>query len=72
MRANHPHPAHCPPLPSLYPQQVNFVQNMVYCIERSYRTPDYCVWDRHGNLNPLPVPELHATSIGESPSSGRV
>ena len=26
--------------------EVNFVQNLVYYIERAYRTPDYGMWER--------------------------
>jgi hypothetical protein len=46
--------------------QVDFVQNMVYCIERAYRTPDYCLWDLdivdHSRAR---IVELSASSIGE-------
>jgi len=43
--------------------EVNFVQNLVYYIGRTYRTPDYGIWERgnkanHGN------PELNASSVG--------
>lgn len=43
--------------------EVNFIQNLVYYIGRTYRTPDYGIWERgnkvnHGN------PELNASSVG--------
>ncbi len=43
--------------------EVNFVQNLVYYIGRTYRTPDYGIWERgnkanHGNS------ELNASSVG--------
>eukprot|EP01135_Chromosphaera_perkinsii_P003086 Nk52_evm33s234 gene=Nk52_evmTU33s234 len=43
--------------------EVSFIQNLVFYIERAYRTPDYGMWERgdksnHGN------PELNASSIG--------
>jgi phosphorylase kinase alpha/beta subunit len=43
--------------------EVHFVQNLVYYIGRTYRTPDYGIWERgnkanHGN------PELNASSVG--------
>jgi len=43
--------------------EINFVQNLVYYIGRTYRTPDYGIWERgnkvnHGN------PELNASSVG--------
>lgn len=40
---------------------------MVYCIERAYRTPDYCLWDLdivdHSRAR---IVELSASSIGVS------
>eukprot|EP00124_Ichthyophonus_hoferi_P004407 Ihof_evm1s480 gene=Ihof_evmTU1s480 len=46
--------------------EVCFVQNLVYCIERAYRTPDFCIWTRTlSGHNPDKVrPELKASSIG--------
>ncbi|MEQ8961771.1 MAG: glycoside hydrolase family 15 protein, partial [Coleofasciculus sp. C2-GNP5-27] len=43
--------------------EVHFIQNLVYYIGRTYRTPDYGIWERgnkvnHGN------PELNASSVG--------
>jgi phosphorylase kinase alpha/beta subunit len=43
--------------------EVNFIQNLVYYIGRTYRTPDYGIWERgnkanHGNA------ELNASSLG--------
>lgn len=31
--------------------EVNFVQNLVYYIERAYRTPDYGMWERGSKEN---------------------
>lgn len=43
--------------------EVNFVQNLVYYVERAYRTPDYGMWER-GSKYHNGTPELHASSIG--------
>ncbi|MEM7031324.1 MAG: glycoside hydrolase family 15 protein [Chloroflexota bacterium] len=43
--------------------EVNFVQNLVYYIERAYRTPDYGIWERGGKMNQGDV-ELNASSLG--------
>ncbi|XP_064114166.1 probable phosphorylase b kinase regulatory subunit beta isoform X2 [Macrobrachium nipponense] len=43
--------------------EVIFVQNLVYYVERSYRTPDYGMWERGSKYN-NGTPELHASSIG--------
>ena len=43
--------------------EVNFVQNLVYYIERAYRIPDYGIWERGGKMN-LGQVELNASSIG--------
>ncbi|MBX3014026.1 MAG: hypothetical protein KF832_21075 [Caldilineaceae bacterium] len=43
--------------------EVNFIQNLVYYIERAYRTPDYGIWERGGKMN-LGQVELNASSIG--------
>ncbi len=43
--------------------EVNFVQNLVYYIGRSYRTPDYGIWERGNKIN-HGSPELNASSIG--------
>jgi phosphorylase kinase alpha/beta subunit len=43
--------------------EVNFIQNLVYYIGRSYRTPDYGIWERGNKLN-HGKPELNASSIG--------
>ncbi|VDM53551.1 unnamed protein product [Angiostrongylus costaricensis] len=43
--------------------EVNFVQNLVFYIERTYRTPDFGMWERGTRYN-NGVPELHASSIG--------
>jgi phosphorylase kinase alpha/beta subunit len=43
--------------------EVNFVQNLVYYIGRTYRTPDYGLWERGDKINHGSV-ELNASSIG--------
>lgn len=43
--------------------EVAFVQNLVYYIERAYRTPDYGIWERGAKTNSGSV-ELNASSIG--------
>jgi phosphorylase kinase alpha/beta subunit len=43
--------------------EVNFIQNLVYYIERAYRTPDYGIWERGAKSNRGSV-ELNASSIG--------
>ena len=39
--------------------EVNFVQQLVYYIERAYRTPDYGIWERGSKYNTNTC-ELHA------------
>ncbi|XP_050425684.1 probable phosphorylase b kinase regulatory subunit beta isoform X2 [Adelges cooleyi] len=48
--------------------EVAFVQNLVYYIERAYRTPDYAVWERGSSYNDN-TPEIHASSIGMAKSA---
>ncbi|XP_050528784.1 probable phosphorylase b kinase regulatory subunit beta isoform X2 [Daktulosphaira vitifoliae] len=48
--------------------EVAFVQNLVYYIERAYRTPDYAVWGRGSSYNDN-TPEIHASSIGMAKSA---
>lgn len=43
--------------------EVDFVQNLVFYIERSYRTPDYGIWERGNKIN-HGQPELNSSSIG--------
>lgn len=43
--------------------EVNFIQNLVYYIGRTYRTPDYGIWERGNKIN-HGNPELNASSIG--------
>jgi phosphorylase kinase alpha/beta subunit len=51
-------------LPIIYTlDEVNFVQNLVYYIGRTYRTPDYGLWERGDKINHGSV-ELNASSIG--------
>jgi phosphorylase kinase alpha/beta subunit len=51
-------------LPVVYTiDEVNFVQNLVYYIGRTYRTPDFGLWERGDKINHGSV-ELNASSIG--------
>lgn len=43
--------------------EVNFVQNLVYYVERAYRTPDFGMWERGSKYNDG-TPEIHSSSIG--------
>ncbi|XP_022918689.1 probable phosphorylase b kinase regulatory subunit beta isoform X2 [Onthophagus taurus] len=43
--------------------EVAFVQNLVYYVERAYRTPDFGMWERGTKYNDG-TPEIHASSIG--------
>lgn len=43
--------------------EVSFVQNLVYYVERAYRTPDFGVWERGSKYN-TGKKELHASSVG--------
>ncbi|MBK4732066.1 glycoside hydrolase family 15 protein [Oxynema sp. CENA135] len=43
--------------------EVNFIQNLVYYIGRTYRTPDYGIWERGNKIN-KGNPELNASSVG--------
>lgn len=45
-----------------------FVQNLVYYVERSYRTPDFGMWERGSKYNDG-TPEIHASSIGMAKSA---
>lgn len=39
--------------------EVAFMQNLVYYVERAYRTPDYGIWERGSKYNDG-SPEIHA------------
>ncbi|KAI8335069.1 glycosyl hydrolases family 15-domain-containing protein [Chlamydoabsidia padenii] len=43
--------------------EVDFVQNLVFYIERAYRTPDFGIWERGDKTN-NGQPELNSSSIG--------
>ncbi|KAI8621677.1 glycosyl hydrolases family 15-domain-containing protein [Chytriomyces sp. MP71] len=43
--------------------EVHFIQNLVFYIERGYRTPDYGIWERGNKIN-HGTPELNSSSIG--------
>lgn len=48
--------------------EVAFVQNLVYYVERAYRTPDFGMWERGTKYN-MGIPEIHASSIGMAKSA---
>lgn len=43
--------------------EVSFIQNLVYYIGRTYRTPDFGIWERGNKIN-HGNPELNASSVG--------
>lgn len=43
--------------------EVDFVQNLVYYVERAYRIPDYGMWER-GSRDNVGKRELHARYVG--------
>ena len=43
--------------------EVNFIQNLVYYIGRTYRTPDFGIWERGNKINHGSA-ELNASSVG--------
>jgi hypothetical protein len=43
--------------------EVSFVQNLTFYIERAYRTPDYGIWERGDKIN-HGTAELNSSSIG--------
>ncbi|KAI3418866.1 hypothetical protein GPALN_007966 [Globodera pallida] len=43
--------------------EVAFLQNLVFYIERTYRTPDFGIWERGTRYN-RGFPELHSSSLG--------
>lgn len=43
--------------------EVNFVQNLIHYISRTYRTPDYGIWER-GHKTNHGIAELNASSVG--------
>ncbi|MDU0356037.1 glycoside hydrolase family 15 protein [Paraglaciecola aquimarina] len=44
-------------------EEVCFIQNLVYYIERAYRTPDFGIWERGAKTNSGNV-ELNSSSLG--------
>ncbi|KAI4500038.1 hypothetical protein M0802_004908 [Mischocyttarus mexicanus] len=48
--------------------EVAFIQNLVYYVERAYRTPDFGMWERGSRYNDG-TPEIHASSIGIAKSA---
>ena len=44
-------------------EEVDFIQNLVYYIERAYRIPDYGIWER-GEKSNVGYVELNASSLG--------
>lgn len=45
--------------------QVSFIQNLVFCVERAYRVPDYGMWERGSKYNNGST-ELHSRSAKSS------
>ena len=43
--------------------EFNFIQNLVYYISRTYRTPDYGIWERGNKVNNGKA-EINASSVG--------
>ncbi len=43
--------------------EVNFVQNLVHYISRTYCTPDYGIWERGNKIN-HGMPEINCSSVG--------
>lgn len=43
--------------------QVSFIQNLVFCVERAYRVPDYGMWERGSKYNNGST-ELHSRWAG--------
>jgi phosphorylase kinase alpha/beta subunit len=43
--------------------EVNFVQNLVHYIGRTYRTPDYGIWERGNKIN-HGIAEVNSSSVG--------
>ncbi|MEL0637161.1 glycoside hydrolase family 15 protein [Marinomonas sp. TI.3.20] len=43
--------------------EVNFIQNLIYYISRTYRTPDYGIWERGNKVNNGKA-EINASSVG--------
>ena len=43
--------------------EVNFVQNLVHYISRTYCTPDYGIWERGNKIN-HGTPEINCSSVG--------
>jgi phosphorylase kinase alpha/beta subunit len=45
------------------PDEVDFVQNLIYYISSAYRTPDYGIWERGNKVNNGKT-EINASSVG--------
>ncbi|XP_064016390.1 phosphorylase b kinase regulatory subunit beta isoform X2 [Pogoniulus pusillus] len=43
--------------------EVSFIQNLVFCVERAYRVPDFGIWERGSKYN-NGTTELHSSSVG--------
>lgn len=51
-------------IPLIYSiDEVNFIQNLVHYIGRSYCTPDYGIWERGKKTN-HGIPEINSSSVG--------
>ncbi|GAB3484831.1 glycoside hydrolase family 15 protein [Marinomonas epiphytica] len=44
-------------------EEFNFIQNLIYYIARTYRTPDYGIWERGNKVNNGKA-EINASSVG--------
>ncbi|BBP43444.1 glycoside hydrolase family 15 protein [Thiosulfativibrio zosterae] len=44
-------------------EEVHFIQNLVHYIGRSYRTPDYGIWERGNKIN-HGIAEVNSSSVG--------
>ncbi|MBJ7537398.1 glycoside hydrolase family 15 protein [Marinomonas transparens] len=44
-------------------EESNFIQNLIYYISRTYRTPDYGIWERGNKVNNGKA-EINASSVG--------
>ncbi|ADZ92345.1 glycoside hydrolase family 15 protein [Marinomonas mediterranea] len=44
-------------------EELNFIQNLIYYISRTYRTPDYGIWERGNKVNNGKA-EINASSVG--------
>ncbi|KAJ8249417.1 hypothetical protein GJAV_G00234600 [Gymnothorax javanicus] len=48
--------------------EVSFIQNLVFCVERAYRVPDFGMWERGSKYNNGST-ELHSSSVALAKSA---